>query len=137
MQTFFSALIDKIQVLNELFENTCLDSYWSTLLLNCSRVLDTKEDVVCVLSCEPFRIQYTRLYYMPVLVDERAALYRYCDIIDQDSKSVITSQISRGLAQYIAYIHSWLRVLVQVTIYRRLWIGRDGHLDQSKAYYIS
>ena len=28
------------------------------------------------------------------------------------------------------------RILVQVTIYRRLLIGRDGHLDQSKAYDI-
>ena len=31
----------------------------------------------------------------------------------------------------------WARILVQVTIYRRLRIGRDGHLDQSKAYDIS
>ena len=29
------------------------------------------------------------------------------------------------------------RILVQVTIYRRLQIGRDGHLDQSDAYDIS
>ena len=28
-------------------------------------------------------------------------------------------------------------ILVQVTIYRRLLIGRDGHLDQSEAYDIS
>ena len=28
---------------------------------------------------------------------------------------------------------SWARSLVQVTIYRRLRIGRDGHLDQSEA----
>ena len=25
---------------------------------------------------------------------------------------------------------NWDRILVQVIIYRRLWIGRDGHLDQ-------
>ena len=31
----------------------------------------------------------------------------------------------------------WGRILVQVTIYRRLLIGRDGHLDQSEAYDIS
>ena len=30
-----------------------------------------------------------------------------------------------------------IRILVQVTIYRRTRIGRDGHLDQSKAYDIS
>ena len=29
------------------------------------------------------------------------------------------------------------RILVQVTIYRRLRIGRDGHLDQSEAHDIS
>ena len=29
------------------------------------------------------------------------------------------------------------RILVQVTINRRLLIGRDGHLDQSEAYDIS
>ena len=32
---------------------------------------------------------------------------------------------------------AWGRILVQVTIYRRLLIGRDGHLDQSEAYDIS
>ena len=28
-------------------------------------------------------------------------------------------------------------IVVQVTIYRRLLIGRDGHLDQSEGYDIS
>ena len=32
---------------------------------------------------------------------------------------------------------SGVRILVQVTIYRRLLIGRDGHLDQSESYDIS
>ena len=32
---------------------------------------------------------------------------------------------------------TWDRILVQVTIYRRLLIGRDGHLDQSEACDIS
>ena len=32
--------------------------------------------------------------------------------------------------------HTVIRILVQVTIYRRLRIGRDGHLDQSEAYDI-
>ena len=31
----------------------------------------------------------------------------------------------------------WAGILVQVTINRRLLIGRDGHLDQSKAYDLS
>ena len=37
-------------------------------------------------------------------------------------------------------LRRWGRILVQVTIYRRLLIGRggrDGHLDQSEAYDIS
>ena len=33
--------------------------------------------------------------------------------------------------------HTRALILVQVTIYRRLLIGRDGHLDQSEAYDIS
>ena len=37
-----------------------------------------------------------------------------------------------------AFVHRHLsRILVQVTIYRRLLIGRDGHLDHSEAYDIS
>ena len=31
----------------------------------------------------------------------------------------------------------WARILVQVTIYRSLLIGRDGYLDQSEGYDIS
>ena len=30
-----------------------------------------------------------------------------------------------------------VRILVQVTINRRLLIGRDGHLDQSETYDLS
>ena len=33
--------------------------------------------------------------------------------------------------------HDWAYIIVQVTIYRRVRIGRDGHLDQSEAYDIS
>ena len=36
-----------------------------------------------------------------------------------------------------ATLRIWARILVQVTIYRRLLIGRDGHLDQSEACDIS
>ena len=39
--------------------------------------------------------------------------------------SLVTGKIARA------------RILVQVAIYRRLQIGRDGHLDQSEAYDIS
>ena len=41
-------------------------------------------------------------------------------------------------ALHILYnLLGWARILVQVTIYRRLLIGRDCHLDQSEAYDIS
>ena len=42
-----------------------------------------------------------------------------------------------GCGQIKPNIRSWARILVQVTIYRRLLIGQDGHLDQSEAYDIS
>ena len=44
-----------------------------------------------------------------------------------------------GLASFDfrPWLRAWARILVQVTIYRRLLIGRDGHLDQSEAYDIS
>ena len=35
------------------------------------------------------------------------------------------------------WLCAWSRILVQVTIYLRFLIGRDGHLDQSEAYDIS
>ena len=34
-------------------------------------------------------------------------------------------------------IRTWVRILVQVTINRRLRIGQDGHLDQSETYDLS
>ena len=42
---------------------------------------------------------------------------------------------SKGESSLLDYI--WVHILVQVTTYRRLLIGRDGHLDQSEAYDIS
>ena len=46
------------------------------------------------------------------------------------------------MACYVGIVNCFMtltlgRILVQVTIYRRLLIGRDGHLDQSEAYDIS
>ena len=38
---------------------------------------------------------------------------------------------------YVPSIVLGTRILVQVTIYHRLLIGQDGHLDQSEAYDIS
>ena len=56
-------------------------------------------------------------------------LFRYCVIL-------IELQIF-----FLLRVHSVnvtrCRILVQVTIYRRLLIGRDGHLDQSEAYDLS
>ena len=39
--------------------------------------------------------------------------------------------------QLFPSLRYWARILVQVTIYRRLQIGRDGHLDQTESYDIS
>ena len=48
--------------------------------------------------------------------------------------------VGLGLMHKSAFMqnnHPWARILVQVTINRRLLIGRDGHLDQSEAYDLS
>ena len=44
-------------------------------------------------------------------------------------------QISNAEPQSLTYTRAC--ILVQVTIYRRLRLGRDDHLDQSEAYDIS
>ena len=45
---------------------------------------------------------------------------------------------TRSSLKYLNTEHDFSgRILVHVTIYRRLLIGRDGHLDQSEAYDIS
>ena len=40
------------------------------------------------------------------------------------------------IAPYLSHF-TWVRIIVQVTINRRLLIGRDGHLDQSETYDLS
>ena len=40
-----------------------------------------------------------------------------------------------GLPLHAVAIRSWCRILVQVTINRRLRIGRDGHLPYSRTNY--
>ena len=57
----------------------------------------------------------------------------------QRSPSAIKDMLLAWVKQQVdGYPVSQLaRILVQVTIYRRLLIGRDGHLDQSEAYDIS
>ena len=44
---------------------------------------------------------------------------------------------STTINSYLLHLEHWARILVQVTINRRLLIGRDGHLDQSEAYDLS
>ena len=59
-------------------------------------------------------------------------------IFSNNLKAFNNSCKIQGLLRFSrARTNSWARILVQVTIYSRLWIGRDGHLDQSKAYDIS
>ena len=53
------------------------------------------------------------------------------------SDSIIFSQMSELITMIHHVFVCWARILVQVTINRRLLIGRDGHLDQSEAYDLS
>ena len=46
----------------------------------------------------------------------------------------MASQPSRSMVEFVRVC---ILVKVTCTVYRRLQIGRDGHLDQSEAYDIS
>ena len=48
-----------------------------------------------------------------------------------------TAIITILLPVQVSTLDIWAGILVQVTINRRLLIGRDGHLDQSEAYDLS
>ena len=60
-------------------------------------------------------------------------------LLDEDSTIAFCKLFQSGivLGKKLNRIRFWGRILVQVTIYCRLLIGRDGHLDQSEAYDIS
>ena len=45
--------------------------------------------------------------------------------------------VPRGSEIKYSAIEFWIRILIQITIYRRLRKGQDGHLDPSEAYDIS
>ena len=45
--------------------------------------------------------------------------------------------VEAGQPRFRDCLLSRARILVQVTICRRILIGRDGHLDQSEAYDVS
>ena len=51
--------------------------------------------------------------------------------------TISQKQYHMSLMLWTLGIHIRARILVQVTIYRRPLIGRDGHPDQSEAYDIS
>ena len=54
---------------------------------------------------------------------------------EDDNGKFRRQRVNRALFEHL--MRTRVRILVQVTIYRRLLIGRDGHLDQSEAYDIS
>ena len=62
---------------------------------------------------------------------------RYTKIHSHQYRCVSLIDTDRLQLQVLHAPCTWARILVQVTINRRLWIGRDGHLDQSKAYDLS
>ena len=64
-------------------------------------------------------------------------LSELCNIIRSSVYHVNTFIMLIMLFTLIFQCGNWTRILVQVTIYRRQLIGRDGHPDQSAAYDIS
>ena len=63
--------------------------------------------------------------------ENKIPLIKHSPCVNTDEK------LGRAITQIYHFLDSRARILVQVTIYRRLLIGRDGHLDQSEAYDIS
>ena len=70
----------------------------------------------------------------------------YCDRfnVEAHSKNTLPGnslRVTRGKQitwHASLHVHCILaRILLKVTIYGRLWIGLDGHLDQSEAYHVS
>ena len=57
--------------------------------------------------------------------------------VPQDLCPLVHSPSNYPVSPSLCYLITCTRILVQVTIYRRLLIGRDGHLDQSETYDIS
>ena len=66
-------------------------------------------------------------------VDSR---FRCYDEIDTDAVLSLDEDVQLITDEVCVMPHQ-TRILVQVTIFRRLLIGRDGHLNQSEAYDIS
>ena len=71
-----------------------------------------------------------------------ADIYNYTEfmyncIVDPYEGDTVNKRCQMDIYIYAFLGNKWARILVQVTIYRRLLIGRDGHLDQSEAYDIS
>ena len=88
--------------------------------------------VVCKLNICTFFVSFPSLLAHPYIE------YITCRDIDNNSSQRREANAARGSTlDVIRHVRIWARILVQVTIYRRLLIGRDGHLDQSEAYDIS
>ena len=63
-------------------------------------------------------------------------LTRYCFGVRQASPMLVQN-LSENCVSVTVLPAVRILVHVQVTIYRGLLIGRDGHLDQSEAYDVS
>ena len=75
----------------------------------------------------------------PILRLSRRACARANDgLASVNAGQPLMKNLSRFVKSVLYYLHKHLaRISVQVTIYCKLRIGGDGHLDQSEAYDIS
>ena len=93
------------------------------------------------------KLKHTTLNKWLIVHDVGPALnqYRFICIITVNSKLMLfyvhlnyhCCVIQDNTIKVSSYWYIQGPFLVQVTLYRRLLIGRDGHLDQSEAYDIS
>ena len=70
-------------------------------------------------------------------IDSMSPVYRECYLVVNICMRLNFLPLFVGTTTKTCGYDPWGRILVQFTIYRRLLIGRDGHLDQSEAYDIS
>ena len=119
--------------LNLSLTNTCYSSTWR-YGVNTSLVISS--------GCEFQYFQATKLLCRQFVEFEMIKWINYSLFLKINLNSAEISKHDT-LLKCIDYSCSWqcltlrARILVQVTIHRRLLIGRDGRLDQSKAYDVS
>ena len=92
------------------------------------------DDAQFVISLYTWATSMSDQWQLPWMIPQR--LHEKHRLFSSDDQHIVS--LGRcGLQTCAVSSKHWTYILVQVTIYRRLRIGRDGHLDKSEAYNIA